>query len=414
MLGQGSDVEAQGVENFGVTQSPGDVCHGDVVCEEHRRVASKKCRKDCPPGRVFTGEQRRLQYAENDAVLSLVRDGLAMFDDAAKTTTSVIRQCIRIARFRGDFVNLWWLEQELYNRNDRDGFQHVVDEIIVHFNKAQFDLYQKKFKTAYAAERTISTRDEAGRQTENKAVVVRSVSDIEAQIERARRFIENQPPVSGSDLNSAFLERDRQTKIYHHENLIADWQTVIARIRQRLFSYLSRAEAQLMAGCLSSDIFEDNRQYVDQRLAAFAPDVLAKFSSVYKRVSEGDSEALSQGILSCRRVLHEVADLVYPAKSEPVVGTDGKSRELSADKYIARLWQFISDRLGNSSVATVLHATTDDLGARLDALYGLASKGTHADVSRYEANMCALQTYLLVGDILRLHEADVAAPITTE
>jgi hypothetical protein len=31
-----------------------------------------------------------------------------------------------------------------------------------------------------------------------------------------------------------------------------------------------------------------------------------------------------------------------------------------------------------------------------------ASKGTHSDVSRDEANRCVVYTYLLVGDILAL------------
>jgi len=38
--------------------------------------------------------------------------------------------------------------------------------------------------------------------------------------------------------------------------------------------------------------------------------------------------------------------------------------------------------------------------------YELSCKGVHAEVSEFELNQCVIQTYLLVGDILRLTESD--------
>lgn len=50
-------------------------------------------------------------------------------------------------------------------------------------------------------------------------------------------------------------------------------------------------------------------------------------------------------------------------------------------------------------------AQLTDLGNRLDALNVAGSKGVHADVTGAEADQCIIQTYLLIGDFLRLAES---------
>jgi hypothetical protein len=44
----------------------------------------------------------------------------------------------------------------------------------------------------------------------------------------------------------------------------------------------------------------------------------------------------------------------------------------------------------------------------MDRLYDLVSKGVHTDVTEFEVNQAVIQTYLLVGDILRLADQDSA------
>lgn len=155
---------------------------------------------------------------------------------------------------------------------------------------------------------------------------------------------------------------------------------------------------------INVDIFEKYRRYVDKRLRVIAPDVLEKFISVYKRMNDEDPESKSQALLSCRRILKSVADSVYPATNKPIIGVDGKERILSDEKYVARLWQFVADKIEGKTVGKLLLARIEDLGNRIDKLYDLASKGIHADVSQDEVNQCVIQTYLIIGDIMHLAE----------
>jgi hypothetical protein len=129
--------------------------------------------------------------------------------------------------------------------------------------------------------------------------------------------------------------------------------------------------------------------------------VLAQFQAAYERSDKGDPEALSQALLSCRRIVKAIADVLYPATGETVKGADGKSREMTDDKYRNRLWQYVGEHASHSSRDLVL-ATVDELGRRLDLLDYRASRGVHATVDAADADQCILQTYLLMSDLLHL------------
>lgn len=44
-----------------------------------------------------------------------------------------------------------------------------------------------------------------------------------------------------------------------------------------------------------------------------------------------------------------------------------------------------------------------EIGSRIDRLNNLANKGVHAEVSENEVEWCIVQTYVLTGEVLRLH-----------
>ncbi len=187
---------------------------------------------------------------------------------------------------------------------------------------------------------------------------------------------------------------------------------ILARVRTRLYEGLLQAERELAFGQVNASVFDRNRQYVDGELRRLSTQVLGQFQSAYRRLDDADAESLSHALTSCRRILKTVADAVYPATGDIVRGGDGKERRMTDDAYVNRLLQFTAEQIGKHSTGTVLQATLDSLGQRLSALNSLASKGVHADVTRDEVDVCIIQTYLLVGDILRLRrdEPTEAAP----
>ena len=66
------------------------------------------------------------------------------------------------------------------------------------------------------------------------------------------------------------------------------------------------------------------------------------------------------------------------------------------------------EQIGRSTSGELLLANVQDLGNRIDRLYKLTNKGVHAEVSVFEVNQCLIQTYILVGDILRIEDKQSA------
>ncbi len=99
-----------------------------------------------------------------------------------------------------------------------------------------------------------------------------------------------------------------------------------------------------------------------------------------------------------------MADSLYPPPEDPVVGLDGKERRLTSEQFIARLWQFVYERMRGHSSGEMLMASVKSVGHRLDHLNHLSSKGVHAVVGEREVEQCIIQTYLVVGDLLRLDD----------
>jgi hypothetical protein len=180
-----------------------------------------------------------------------------------------------------------------------------------------------------------------------------------------------------------------------------------------MYDFLTQTEKQLLFGQFYSDIFEENRQYVELKLGQKCPDALAKFVSAYQRMTEADKESWAQALTSCRRLLKSLADVLYPPKQVPVIGSDGKERILTDDLYIARLWQYISEQTARSTSGELLLASVQDLGNRVDRLYDLTNKGVHGEIGKLEVNQCVIQTYILLGDILRISEKQTAIGMET-
>lgn len=325
--------------------------------------------------------------------------------------SAVIQKAIRIARLRNDHDGVWLLSFELIRPEDQEAKRDLFAELSPHYTKETAEINNKRFAELLLEERlTAVVVSGPGQKPGEKTVVMVSVPELEARISNLRSIESDPgPPQAMHPFDVAAFTDEHETRRLESRAFIMQFEGVLARVRQRIHTYLSRAEKELMFGQLNADIFERNRRYVDEHLALLSPDALVQLVSAHKRISEGDVEARAQALLSCRRALKSLADALYPAGPDRVLGADGKSRVLTDDKFVARLWQFVSERLGGSGSAKLLLATVDDVGGRLDALYDLSCKGVHSTLSSGEAEQILIQTYLLIGDLLRLQDQSSAA-----
>jgi hypothetical protein len=333
---------------------------------------------------------------DSEHLRALVERALHSFDEPATPTSAILRQCIRIARLRNDFTNLFWLEHEA-----RDGsaspeyFKERLAEYALHFEEDEWLRMRESHVRDFTSRRDLNDKD--------GNVWGGSIEHLEAAIAgMEQEAAESVPPPGLAPVDLFFRsEQDRKTR-RELKAQIVPLRRILTRLRLRLHAFLVETEAQLEYGQINADIFERTRRFVDEQLAAISPDALTQFQAVYRRIQEGDIEARSHALTSCRRILKTLADSVYPSSADAAIDEEGNSHKLDDSRYLNRILQFVREEVGKHGTGEVVQAVLSGLGTRLRTLDSLASKGVHATVTADEVDACVIQTYLVVGDVLRI------------
>jgi hypothetical protein len=343
----------------------------------------------------------------SDRVSALLDKAFQDLADSKVPLSDVVAQAIRIARLRGDYDNLHWLEMELRPLGDDNGRNALAREFAGHYTGKELERRNEEVVEAYIAERTAhfpTGTDAAADEEKCLAMPVREIEEKIAFITGAADGPEIPSGMHTLDVHAAYTEKTRARMLAMRA--VNAHRQVLARIEHRVHEFLSATEKQVLYGQVNADIFERNRQYVDRQLADLSPRTLDQVTSAYRRAHEGDEEARSQALLSCRRALKSIADALYPPDGEGVVGADGREHDLTDDKWRNRLTQFVRDKLGDHAAGVVLQTQLDDLGRRLKGLGEAGSRGVHANVTEFELNQAVIQTYLTICDLMRLRDDD--------
>jgi hypothetical protein len=151
------------------------------------------------------------------------------------------------------------------------------------------------------------------------------------------------------------------------------------------------------------DIFEETRKTVDEKLYKICPNALNKLTETYKDLIESETPLDLQKIsFSCRTVLNDFADAVYPPIKEKVNGFDNKPHPLADQNYVNRILQFTFENIGPNYNKDFIKSNLEYLFNFLDSIYKLSNVGTHTEREKEHAKRCVIYTYLVIGDIINL------------
>jgi hypothetical protein len=340
-------------------------------------------------------------------ISGLVSQALTEIDNSTVTLSASIRKCLRIARLRNDFINFIWLAWETINFSDQKQQMSVLEDVITHLTSGQYGNLRKKFGEAWILERkyvSVSVNDDMEIVYDN-GVLTKSIGEIELDVERLRQQAQDTTTPQGLHSLDLYVVNQSNTQTRTISRILeASYRSILERVRNRVYEFLSQTEQQLIYGKIHADIFEQNRMYVELKLGELCPNALAPFTAAYHQVASHNTESMAQALLSTRRLLKALADVLYPPKDQLVVGADGKEHKVDDKHYIARLWQYIFEKTPASHASHLLQGQVNDLGSRLDKLHDLMNKGLHAQIGPFDFNQCLIQTYLTVGDLLRISE----------
>ncbi|MFA4955649.1 MAG: hypothetical protein WC556_01585 [Candidatus Methanoperedens sp.] len=168
-------------------------------------------------------------------------------------------------------------------------------------------------------------------------------------------------------------------------------------ISDQIYDIITKQWLELRFGGVIETIFDENKKIVDSKLIEICPDAVEKFASAYERLRENTPESWAQGVLTCRRILKDFADVIYPPKNILING-----RKVGEEEYINRLWAFTSEKIENDTNGELIKSEIEYIGNRIDTLYHLTCKGAHSKITKDEAERAIIQTYLLIGDLIKL------------
>lgn len=337
-------------------------------------------------------------------ILQLVTRLLEKIYDKNIVLSILINDSKRVAKLRGDFKNLWWLEWETCNINEKEKLQEFPKSVESKFDKDEFKKLSTEYWEKWISERRISTFDKDQKIKNSDNVLPASIAEIESKLATSIEKRNNLSNTAGMHpLDRYYTEMDNTKIRMLYLKYEEGYLNILARIKNRLHNFLSETENEIVSGKVLSSFFDRNKNYVETELIKLSDSFALHFTELNERLKEDNADAFSQALLLVRIILKDFADMAYPPTKEKALCSDGTLRSFTEDKYISRLWQYIFENLKEKNVSIELLKTQlADLGNRIDEVYKKSCKGVHADVNSFEAYQCVIQLYVSLGDILRL------------
>lgn len=180
----------------------------------------------------------------------------------------------------------------------------------------------------------------------------------------------------------------------------------LASRRAMIYEYALGKHYELKFSGIADDVFSRIRERVDTAIGRVIPEAVKRLTAAYENLRSENSEDWSNAVHSCRRILQDLADAVFPSTDEEkIVEVDGSTSvvKLGKEQYINRIIAFVEKSADSERFEDLVGSHLKFLGERLDSVFKAAQKGSHDTiVRREEADRYVVFTYLLVGDILSL------------
>lgn len=347
---------------------------------------------------------------DNERIRRLVDEALAELESHHASISMAMRKAIRVARLRGDWDAVYWLSIELDPLNDATLRAARMAEVAPHYEMEGMRALHVKSLEQSITSRSIGLIGLDGRPSTG-TVTSLSVPELELLVRPGQSGALEPLPPQIAPLDAAMLSEERRQRAEYLDHNQRELAKVLARLGQRVHTYLSRVERDISRGITESNLVVQNIHFVERRLSEVAPVALDQLKSAQVRAGEGTSEGNSQALLSCRRALKTLADVLYPPRATPVIGSDGVARILDDSKFVNRLWQFVAEAVPGSTAREVLQEEIDALGRKVEHVNDLSSKGVHSTADDMDTIVCITSLYDLVGKLLRLHDRNSGATI---
>ena len=318
--------------------------------------------------------------SKREEALTLAEELLSDIELSRVSSVSIARKASRLARLLDDASSMTWLGYEVV------GYPHGVgglDQLSWSAALKSGRVYTKDGKQ-YA--NTVSL-GQLQAEVDASKLQLASTADPSYQISSANQYQHVTAP-SGNSVERSMLR-----------NAISSNQATLDKIMGTIHMYVSRTYQELRFGAAVESAFQSVRNAVDSQITQLIPGALPILTTALENAQTENQVQWNNAAKGSRDLIKAAADALRPP-GEPKSG-----REMTDDKYINRLVDWIQTNIQSGSKKELLKSELEHLGERLDAVTGGGHKGAHSDVSKQDASRYIVGTYLLLGDILQLAQS---------
>jgi hypothetical protein len=231
---------------------------------------------------------------------------------------------------------------------------------------------------------------EIAANSESEEVLLYSLRTSKTSTAKVANFLEK--GATEALMATQLKVQENQKKSY------ATSKALYSSMKSAIHNYATDTYLAVELGDVAEDIFESARNVVDTFVRSHCPKSAEKLVAINERMSDGSAESRSAALTSCRRLLMDVADSVFPSRNEEWTDRKGKKRKVGSEQYKNRLLAYLADIESGGSYA-LLESELEHLASRLDIIYEKTCKGVHIDVTQGEANLAVIHTYLFIGEV---------------
>jgi len=324
--------------------------------------------------------------------LSLSEEILKNLELSEIPLTNIALKTGRLARLLNDFENQKIMEYEV------SGFPSTPGGLSP-------DIYQ----LAVSADREFQLKDDKIGQLK-RYVYIESIEELEYQTKIAEKALDaaKDRDVSVSSANPYQTVYTPVGNWYERQQIRDSASQAAKRLSSRramIYRYALKKHYELKYSGIADDIFSRIRVRVDSAIGDFVPGAVNKLAAAYDNLISENPEDWSNAVHSCRRIMQDLADAVFPPTEDRKIQINGKEIiiKLGKDNYINRIMAYVTDHSNSERFEEIVGSHLRFLGERLDSVFQAAQKGSHDMImTREEADRYVVYTYLIVGDVLSL------------
>lgn len=310
--------------------------------------------------------------------LKIVEEGLKELESAKGSVTVGVQKLSRAAKLLNNQEIYVWAEIQLGNNTYCNIIKPFIDEFIAESSK---DADEQNF------DEVLKIVDNFPKDVNYEIHLNPSIC---FKIDKAAGGMHSVDFIESSLQDLIRLKKGNRSSLYKNP-----LKRHLNYIKNTAHQYLAELHEILKFSGTVTSSFDLLKNAVDDRLLDLDPEIAEQLMLTFKSVSSNSKEEWSHALTTCRRLLENLADKLYPS-SDLIIG----KRTFKQNQFVNRLWQFMNDAIGSDSNRELAQMHVNYLGLWLEKANKITNKGVHDEVSQLEATKAVFHIYLMLADTL--------------